>query len=158
MMDYCEIIDSYTHYKNGSHHYVSIPLLDFIINKLKECKDIPNKLSINPFFEHKDFLIEIDERMLFIESRKNVNEFDIKAFYEDLIFEDPNYFPYNQDIEKRCFLIQKDDIVGFKKALDGVILYLNKLIPYILQIIKNEHNLTETELLYGNICFEIYCE
>lgn len=155
MTEYYKIIDAYTHYKNGSHHYVSIPLLDFIIHKLKECKDIPNIISFNPFFEHKDFMFEVEERILYIESRKKVNKSDIKLFFEDLKCEEQLL---NCDMEKRYFLIQKNDIEGYKKALDGVVLYLNDLIPYIIQRIKAEYKLTESEFLFGNISFEIYCE
>ena len=65
---------------------------------------------------------------------------------------------YNVDIEKRYFLIQRDDVTEYKKTLDRIISYLDELIPYILQRLKSEYNIKEAGLLFGNVCFEIYYE
>ena len=65
---------------------------------------------------------------------------------------------YNVDIEKRYFLIQRDDVTEYKKTLDRIISYLDELIPYILQRLKSEYNIKEVDLLFGNVCFEIYYE
>ncbi len=46
----------------------------------------------------------------------------------------------------------------YKKTLDRIISYLDELIPYILQRLKSEYNIKEVDLLFGNVCFEIYYE
>ena len=149
------IIDAYTKFKNGANHYVSIPEFLYLMSKLKSNGSIQKSISFNPFYEHKDFLLEIDERMLYIESRDSLNEIDTKEFYESQKCEEDFY---NVDIEKRYFLIQRDDVTEYKKTLDRIISYLDELIPYILQRLKSEYNIKEAGLLFGNVCFEIYYE
>ena len=99
--------------------------------------------------------MEIDERILYIESRDSLNEIDTKKFYESQKCEEDFY---NVDIKKRYFLIQRDDVTEYKKTLDRIISYLDELIPYILQRLKSEYNIKEADLLFGNVCFEIYYE
>ena len=143
------IVDTYTKFKNGTNHYVSIPEFLYLMSKLKSNGSIQKSISFNPFYEHKDFLLEIDERMLYIESRDSLNEIESQKCEEDF---------YNVDIEKRYFLIQRDDVTEYKKTLDRIISYLDELIPYILPRLKSEYNIKEAGLLFGNVCFEIYYE
>lgn len=149
------IIDVYANLKNGESHYLSIPEFLYFVDKLKSDDSIPNNISFNPFYRHKDFQLEIDERILFIERRDRVTEGDVKEFYENQKIDEDFY---NVDIEKRYFLMQKDDITTYKKSLDEIISYLDVLIPYILQRLKSEYSMNESDLLFGNVCFEIYYE
>ena len=96
------IVDTYTKFKNGANHYVSIPEFLYLMSKLKSNGSIQKSISFNPFYEHKDFLLEIDERMLYIESRDSLNEIDTKEFYESQKCEEDFY---NVDIEKRYFRV-----------------------------------------------------
>lgn len=85
------IIDAYTKLKNGANHYVSIPEFLYLMSKLKSNGSIQKSISFNPFYEHKDFLLEIDERILYIESRDSLNEIDTKKFYESQKCEEDFY-------------------------------------------------------------------
>lgn len=149
-------LDIYTQYKDGAHHYVSIPEMLYIIKKMKKDSSmIRNYISFNPFYRHKDFQIEIDERIFYIEFRDKINNNTVKEFYNSEICEEDFY---NIDLDKRTFLIQKNDNEAFIKSLDGIISYLDVLIPYILQRLKSEYSLKEKDLLFGNVCFEVSYE
>ena len=83
MMQKETIIDIYTRFKNGDSHYVSIPEFSYVIEKLKSDDSIiSNYISFNPFYKHKDFTIEIDEKILYLERRNIITESDIEDFYE----------------------------------------------------------------------------
>ena len=69
------IIEIYTRFKNGDSHYLSIPELLYLTEKLKTDNTIISKyISFNPFYRHKDFLLEIDERLLYLERRNEITE------------------------------------------------------------------------------------
>ena len=151
------IIDIYTRFKNGDSHYLSIPEFCFVIEKLKSDDSIiSNYISFNPFYKHRDFMVEIDERILYLERRNIIKETDIEEFYENEIIKEEGYEAYNIDLRKRSFLIHNDDKEAFIKILDKFVSYLDILIPYILQRLKNEFSLKEKDLLFGNICFETH--
>lgn len=141
--------------ENGNAHYLSISEFICFINCLKQKSPFIKNISFNPFYKHKDFQLEIDERILFIEIREEINTADIKSFYDSLLCDEAYY---NLDLEKRCFLVQKNDLEGYKRTLDCIISYLDVLIPYIYEKIKKEYNLIESDLLFGNVCFEVYYE
>ncbi|MCR5387406.1 MAG: hypothetical protein K6E69_09830 [Treponema sp.] len=125
----------------------------YFIEKLKFNNSmIQNYISFTPFYKHKDFQLEVDERILYIECRNRINEVDITEFYEKCKCEDDFY---NVDLGKRFFLVQKNDNISYEESLNRVISYLDILIPYILQRLKTEYNLKEADLLFGNLCFEI---
>lgn len=153
------IIEIYTRFKNGDSHYLSIPELLYLTEKLKTDDTIISKyISFNPFYRHKDFLLEIDERLLYLERRNEITEENLEEFYEKLMVKEKGCEVYNVDLEKRCFLIQTGDKNGYIKTLEKMVSYLDVLMPYILQRLKDEFNLNETDLLYGNVCFETYYE
>lgn len=151
------IIDLFTKLKNGSSHYLSIREFSFLIDKLKlNSSMIKEYISFTPFYEHKDFMMEVDERILYIERSNKTTDIDKKKFYEEEIIKEKGYEAYNIDIEKRIFLVQKKDNDSFIKSLDAMLSYLDVLIPYILKRLKMEYNFIENDLLYGNICFEVH--
>ena len=159
MMQKETIIDIYTRFKNGDSHYVSIPEFSYVIEKLKSDDSIiSNYISFNPFYKHKDFTIEIDEKILYLERRNIITESDIEDFYENKMIKEKGYETYNIDLRKRNFLIHNNDKEAFIKTLDKFVSYLDILIPYILQRLKDEFNLQEKDLLFGNVCFETYYE
>ena len=148
------LLDIYTKFKNGESHYLSIPELVNVIEKLKnnDSSMIQNHISIIPFYRHKDFQIEIDERIIYIGLRDKVDKDDVNEFYENEKCEEDFY---NFDLEKRTFLIQKKNKQSYIESLDGIISYLYILIQYILQRLRTEYNLKDADLLFGNVCFEL---
>ncbi|WP_296685724.1 hypothetical protein [Treponema sp. UBA3813] len=146
-------LDGYIKLKNGETHYVTISELYHLIDKLKSHNLMLNSISFVPFYKNRDFQLEIDERILYIEQHASVSEEEKSEFYENQKCEEDFY---NIDITKRYFLIQKNDIDAYKRSLDDIIAYLDDLIRYIQKRLKSEYNLNEVDFLTGYICFEIY--
>ncbi|MCR5219000.1 hypothetical protein, partial [Treponema sp.] len=100
--------------KNGNRHYLSMSEFINFLEMLRKENIVPTHISMNPFYKHKDFLLEVDERMFYIESRKKICEDDVKRFYEESIIEE-NLF--NIDLDKRIFLIEKSNKEEFSKCI-----------------------------------------
>ena len=150
-----EKIEGIIKLKNGNRHYLSMSEFINFLEMLRKENIVPTHISMNPFYKHKDFLLEVDERMFYIESRKKISEDDVKRFYEESIIEE-NLF--NIDLDKRIFLIEKSNKEEFSKCIDKIIDYIPTLVSYILEQVKKDFSVDEKSLCYGNVSFEIYYE
>ncbi|WP_191014072.1 hypothetical protein [Treponema zioleckii] len=154
-----ELIDSCQHTNYGFVHYATVSDLYNLAKRLKSIQSIPKYILITPHFAFQEKLIPFDEYVFNIVAHTRVTESDRRKYYE--AFENSSSSEMNYAIDcvrKRRFIIERGDFASYINCLEMIPEYLKNLIDRILPILKSEHNFQEKDLLYGNVCFEIFCE
>ena len=150
-----QIVFDNTVYRNGECRiYPSVSSMLNILEMIIDAKATTESLVLIPYYRNKrkNQQVEFDKMTFCIECRNNVTEEQEMLFLESCCEEGEKI---NEDIRKRNFLCDFNDVKGFSKAICTYINYLDTLIPKITKILLEEYDFTVNELLYGHICFSI---
>jgi len=152
-----EVVQDYTMYHEGQcRHYVSLSSLKLLIEQICELNECPQYLRITPFYDHckREFGIEFDEYMCYIETRKeNIVPAVKEAFYSSCGV--PDAFG---SLEAQYSIVNASDVAGFHDSLFRYLEYLYSLLPKLAQDIVKSYRLSAEDAYLGEFCFEIHCE
>lgn len=154
-----EIIYEHTAYRGGKYRlYPTIDGLDEMLDELIQANATTEYVRINPFYKNDQVnrQIEFDDLMFFMECKESVTEpEELAAILEELDENSLMDLPTGKVLHPMC---RFDDPQKFGQSLKNYREYLNKGLPQMFAIAKEELNLQEEDLAFGYFCFEVHSE
>lgn len=156
-----EIIYNNTVYNNGENrYYLTINDLDYLITNIIETNKTTQYIRFTPFYINYKLnrQIEFDEYMFYLECRAHFSEDELKNHLSEC--SGKNYVELSEDERIRAYtlypLCKNNDIIKFKELLISFKVYLNELIPFLFNKVREETNLSLDDMAFGFFCFEVH--
>lgn len=151
-----EIIYDHTIFNNGSFkHYLSVVEIINVLEKITETNEMIENLLLIPFYKNDILKINLkfNDMILYIKCEKNITEEKKKIFLRRYCKEN---YKIDNDIKKRYYLCDYEDIVSFQKSIKDYSNYLlETLILKMNKIVLEDSKVDINNILCGYICFDI---
>lgn len=157
-----EIVYEHTAHRGGKYRlYPTIEGLSSLLDDLTKANATTEYLRITPFYvnEKTNRQIEFGRFMFFLECRDSFTEEEeeeaIKVNYENGTFSSHMDWEKGKALYPLC---RFDDPQKFGRSLGIYRGYLNKALPEMFSIAKDELKLQEVDFAFGFFCFEVHSE
>lgn len=154
-----EIVYNSTVYNNGmSRLYPTLEELSLLFDTMRDAKMTTDYLRVTPFYTNSKLNIqyEFEDDMLYLECRNSIVESDI---YEHIAscFGIKQLDSHQRKIGEILFpLCNKEDIYSFGKSLERYLLYLDEMVPEMMEKMIQKYEISVKHLGYGHFSFEVH--
>lgn len=157
------IVYDNTVYHNGEYRfYPSIMDFKHLVKKIIASQTTTEYIKCSPFYINAklDRQVEFDKFMFYMECREEFDNATLEEFLQEC--EEKQLEEMSSD-EIRCAKIQYvlceyTNVKRFRESLEAYILYLNEIIPKMVEELKSEYKIKDDDLMFGYFCFEVDSE